>query len=61
LGRPSLFSVPALALKVVLGDMAKDTVLASQRVVPRRLLEAGFDFQHPTLESALRATLVTPT
>jgi uncharacterized protein (TIGR01777 family) len=60
LARPSLFPVPKLALKLVLGAMAQDTVLASQRVVPRRLLEAGFDFQHPTLESALRAALAAP-
>jgi uncharacterized protein (TIGR01777 family) len=60
MGRPSLFPVPAVALKVVLGEMAQDTVLASQRVVPRRLLEANFDFQHPTLESALRAALAHP-
>jgi hypothetical protein len=54
LGRPSLFGVPKFALELAFGDMAEDTVLASQRVIPRRLLEAGFDFQHSTLESALR-------
>jgi hypothetical protein len=57
LARPSFFPVPKLALNLLLGELAHDTVLASQRVVPRRLLEAGFDFQHPTLESALRAAL----
>jgi uncharacterized protein (TIGR01777 family) len=55
LGRPSFFGVPKFALELAFGDMADDTVLASQRVIPRRLLEAGFDFQHSTLESALRA------
>jgi uncharacterized protein (TIGR01777 family) len=55
LGRPTLFGVPKFALELAFGDMADDTVLASQRVLPRRLLEAGFDFQHSTLESALRA------
>ncbi len=57
LGRPSFFTVPKFALALAFGDMADDTVLASQRAVPRRLLEAGFDFQHSTLESALRAEL----
>jgi NAD dependent epimerase/dehydratase family enzyme len=32
-------------------------VLASQRIVPRRLLEAGFRFGHPTAEAALRFEL----
>jgi uncharacterized protein len=55
LGRPSLIPVPKFALELAFGEMADDTVLASQRVVPRRLLEAGFEFQHSTVESALRA------
>jgi uncharacterized protein (TIGR01777 family) len=55
LGRPTLLGVPKFALELAFGEMAEDTVLASQRVVPRRLLEAGFDFQHSTVESALRA------
>jgi conserved hypothetical protein TIGR01777 len=60
LGRPALFTVPAFAMKLVLGEMAQDTVLASQRVMPRRLLDAGFDFACPTLESALRLELGHP-
>jgi len=56
-GRPTFVPVPRLALELALGEMAQDTVLASQRVVPRRLLDAGFEYQHPTIESALRAAL----
>jgi uncharacterized protein len=54
IGRPAIFRVPSFAMKLVLGEMAEDTVLASQRVAPRRLLDAGFEFSFPTLESALR-------
>lgn len=54
IGRPAMFSVPGFAMKLVLGEMAEDTVLASQRVAPRRLVDAGFTFTYPTLESALR-------
>ncbi|WP_369143847.1 TIGR01777 family oxidoreductase [Streptomyces sp. R44] len=56
LHRPTLFTVPAPALKVVLGDFAQD-VLGSQRVLPGRLLETGFDFAFPTIDEAIRAAL----
>ncbi|MFF8945887.1 TIGR01777 family oxidoreductase [Streptomyces sp. NPDC014864] len=56
LHRPTLFPVPASALRVALGEMAGD-VLSSQRVVPRRLLESGFTFAFPEIEEAVRAAL----
>lgn len=55
--RPALFPVPAMALKFMFGEMAEGTLLVSQRVVPRRLLAAGYTFRHATLDSALRAAL----
>lgn len=58
LDRPSYVRVPAFALRLVLGDeMANLTVLASQRVVPSRLVESGFAFRLPTVESMLRFEL----
>ena len=58
LHRPSLAKVPAFMLRLVLGEeMANLTVLASQRVVPTRLLNAGFAFRHPTVEAMLRFEL----
>ena len=57
LGRPSMFTVPKFAMRLALGQMADDTILASQRVRPRRLLESSFNFSAPTIESALRAEL----
>jgi uncharacterized protein len=54
LGRPAVFPVPKLVLTLLLGQMGEDTVLASQRVRSRRLLENGFKFKQPTLEGALR-------
>ncbi|MET7382567.1 TIGR01777 family oxidoreductase [Streptomyces sp. NPDC005526] len=56
LHRPTLFPVPASALRVALGEMAGD-VLSSQRVVPKRLLESGFTFAFPEIEEAVRAAL----
>jgi uncharacterized protein len=57
LGRPALLATPALALRVMFGQMADETILASARVIPRRLRESGFQFLHPALEGALRRVL----
>jgi uncharacterized protein (TIGR01777 family) len=52
--RPALFPAPAPALKVALGGFA-ESVLGGQRVMPRRLLDAGFDFAYPDIGPALHA------
>jgi len=57
LRRPTLFPAPAFALKLALGEMAAALLLSSQRVIPARLQEQDYRFQHPTLEAALRAVL----
>ncbi|HWR53092.1 MAG TPA: TIGR01777 family oxidoreductase [Bryobacteraceae bacterium] len=57
LGRPAVVPVPAIALKLAFGDMAKEVLLASQRVEPRRLLASRFPFRCARLEDALRAAL----
>jgi uncharacterized protein (TIGR01777 family) len=54
LGRPAIMRVPAVALRIALGGGRADLVLTGQRAVPRRLLGAGFFFEHPTLLGALR-------
>lgn len=56
LHRPAVLPVPGFALRAVLGEFAGD-VLGSQRVRPRRLLDAGFSFAHPEIEQAIRAAL----
>ena len=54
LHRPALATVPALALRLMYGEMADTMLLAGQRVLPRKLQAAGFTFRHPELEEALR-------
>ncbi len=54
--RPSFFTVPAFALKLAFGEVAS-AVLEGQYVVPRRLLEAGFEFEYPEVEAAVRDLL----
>ncbi|MFI5528163.1 TIGR01777 family oxidoreductase [Kitasatospora sp. NPDC051853] len=56
LGRPTPFPVPQFALKAALGEMAVE-VTGSHRVVPERLLEAGFRFRQPTAEAVVRAAV----
>jgi uncharacterized protein len=58
LNRPAKLFVPRVALALRFGgEMTDDMLLASQRAVPEKLLASGFEFEHPTLEAALRATL----
>jgi NAD dependent epimerase/dehydratase family enzyme len=56
LSRPALLPAPKFALKLALGEVA-NALTGSQRVVPERTLAAGFVFQQPTLEGALKHTL----
>lgn len=55
--RPSVFALPALAARLVMGEMAEELLLSSLRVEPVRLLAAGYQFRHPQLEAALRHVL----
>jgi uncharacterized protein (TIGR01777 family) len=57
LGRPAIVPVPSFALELLYGEMARATILAGQRVLPRKLLRSGFHFAHPTLEDALQFEL----
>ena len=57
LGRPTLIPVPRPMLQLAFGEMAGATLLASQRLAPERLHQAGFQYRHPHLEEALRAVL----
>jgi uncharacterized protein len=54
LGRPTFAPVPALAVKLLYGEMA-EIVTTGQRAVPARLEELGYTFRRPELEAALRA------
>jgi uncharacterized protein (TIGR01777 family) len=55
--RPAILLVPTAGLRMVFGSMADNTLLASQRMTPKRLAGAGFVFRHPRLEEALRFEL----
>ena len=53
LRRPTVFPMPAFAARLAFGEMADGLLLASARVEPKRLMDAGFRFRFPDLEAAL--------
>jgi uncharacterized protein (TIGR01777 family) len=57
LGRPTVLPMPAIAARLAFGEMADEMLLSGVRVEPRALLSAGFDYQYPELEEALRHLL----
>jgi hypothetical protein len=57
LSRPAVFGVPAFALRIILGEMAKELLLASQRVEPAKLIGSEYKFKYQDLQSALRNIL----
>lgn len=59
LHRPAFLRAPAFALRLALGEMARETLLASQRAYPARLAQARFSFSSPGIDKAL-ATLFDP-
>jgi uncharacterized protein (TIGR01777 family) len=58
LHRPTIFPMSAFAARLVFGEMADELFLASARVQPARLLETGYQFKHPDLETAFKHLLL---
>nr|WP_321513253.1 TIGR01777 family oxidoreductase [uncultured Pseudodesulfovibrio sp.] len=57
MNRPSSLPVPGFALRLLFGEMADEVLLAGQMAQPERLLKAGYRFQFPSLQAALRDVL----
>ena len=57
LRRPALFTAPAFAIRLALGEMGQELLLSGARVLPRKLPDAGYSFRHAELASALRSVL----
>jgi uncharacterized protein (TIGR01777 family) len=56
-GRPAWTVLPGFAMRIALGEMADEVLLAGQKVVPKRLLAEGFKFEHPDVKDALIAAI----
>ena len=57
LRRPTILPMPAFAVRALFGEMGEELLLASTRVLPKKLVDAGYEFTHPHLESALEDIL----
>jgi uncharacterized protein (TIGR01777 family) len=57
LHRPALLAIPGFVARLALGEMAKETLLASIRAYPAKLVAAGYQFAHPSMVHALPALL----
>jgi uncharacterized protein (TIGR01777 family) len=55
--RPTILPIPGIGARVAFGEMAGPLLLGSTRVVPAKLSQTGYRFEHPKLEGALRAVL----
>ena len=57
LRRPAFAPLPGFVVRILFGELARPLLLEGQKVHPRRLLESGFEFEHQSLEDALRDSL----
>lgn len=57
LNRPVLFRIPKWILRLFLGQIADELLLANQNVYPQKLLENGYDFEYDNIESALKSVI----
>jgi uncharacterized protein (TIGR01777 family) len=58
LKRPAVFTVPALALRLVYGQMADEMILSSEKVVPAKLNTYGYQFTDSNLNDALKSMII---
>jgi len=56
LHRPAFFKVPKWTLKLMFNDLA-DFIVASQKVYPKKLMDAGYKFSFPDIKKAIENIL----
>lgn len=57
LKRPTLLPFPGFAVSLLFGEMGEEILLGGTRAAPKKLLDSGFQFQHPTVEDAVRSAV----
>jgi uncharacterized protein (TIGR01777 family) len=56
--RPTVFPIPPIALRLLYGEMGETLATVSDRAIPQRLLDAGFEFTHTDIRAALEEALL---
>jgi uncharacterized protein (TIGR01777 family) len=57
LGRPTFLPLPAFAVSLLFGEMGEEVLLGGTRAQPKKLLDSGFTFLHPTVEKAVQSAV----
>ena len=57
LNRPTILPLPSFAVSLLFGEMGEEVLLGGTRAVPRKLVDSGFEFLHPDVESALKSAV----
>jgi uncharacterized protein (TIGR01777 family) len=57
LHRPTFMWVPEFAVRLAFGEMGDELLLNSDRVIPKKMMDAGFEFSYPSLKDALKHLL----
>jgi uncharacterized protein (TIGR01777 family) len=53
LQRPTFLTMPGIAVKLLMGQMGEELLLSGKKILPTKVIEAGYKFQYPRLEEAL--------
>jgi len=54
LKRPTIFPMPKVVIKLLMGQMGEELLLVGKRILPQKVLDAGYNFKYKTLEEALK-------
>lgn len=57
MGRPTLLPFPGFAVSLLFGEMGEEVLLGGTKAAPKKLLNSGFQFLHPTVEDAVRSAV----
>jgi len=57
ISRPTILPLPGFAVSALFGQMGEEMLLGGQRVSASKLVESGFEFQHDTIEKALKSAI----
>ena len=57
LSRPTIFPMPAIVIKLIMGQMGKELLLSGKKILPVKTLKSGYKFKYEALEKALSSVL----